>query len=228
MIALHRALSAVSLRIAGPAAIIALTACSVIPQADAPVMYRLPAAAATTSAAASPASPDSAPLKLSLRIATPRASASLDSVRIAVLPVGDEITAYQGVRWNDRAPVLLRNRLFDAFQASGAVAALSLDENNLHADLELGGTLRAFHSEYRDGRPVVVIRYDALLSSASAHQLIAARRFDIAVPATDTAVPRIVQAFGAASDQLAAQVLPWVLEHASAASAQPASSRDKD
>jgi hypothetical protein len=41
-------------------------------------------------------------------------------------------------------------------------------------------------------------------------------------------VPRIVQTFGAASDQLAAQVLPWVLEHASAASAQSASSRDKD
>ena len=222
MTAPRHALSAVGLRIAGIVAAIALTACSVIPQADAPTMYRLPA---TVAAVAAPRSP---PLNLSLRIAAPRASASLDSTRIAVLPVGDEITAYQGVRWNDRAPVLLRNRLFDAFQASGAVAALSLDENNLRADIELGGTLRAFQSEYRDGRPVVVIRYDALLSNTSAQKIIAARRFDIAVPATDTAVPRVVQAFGAASDQLAAQVLPWVLEHATTAPTRSASSRDKD
>lgn len=203
--------------------IVALSACSVIPQADAPVMYRLPAAAATP-----PESPKDFPLNLSLRIAAPRASATLDSVRIAVLPAGDEITAYRGVRWSDRAPLLLRNRLFDAFQASGAVAALSLDENNLRADLELGGTLRAFQSEYRDGRPVVVIRYDALLSSASAHQILAARRFDIVVPAPDPAVPRVVQAFGAAGDQLAAQVLPWVLAHASTASARSASAPGKD
>lgn len=197
-------------------------ACSVIPRGETLTMYRLPAAAQATSP------PAGAPLSVALRIATPRASAALDSTRIAVLPAGDEVAAYQGARWSDRAPVLLRNRLFDAFQASGAVAALSLDENNLQADLELGGTLRAFQSEYRDGRPVAVIRYDALLSSASAHQIIAARRFDIAVPATDTTVPRIVQAFGAAGDQLAAQVLPWVLENAPATPTRPPSSHEKD
>lgn len=200
---------------------LAVGACSVIPRSETATVYRLPTAQATAPAVGKP-------MAIALRIVTPRAADALDSTRIAVLPTGDEVAVYQGVRWSDRAPVLLRNRLFDAFQASGAVAALSLDENNLQADLELGGTLRAFQSEYRDGRPVVVIRYDALLSNASAHQIIAARRFDIAVPATDTTVPRVVQAFGAASDQLAAQVLPWVLEHASATPARPPSSHDKD
>jgi cholesterol transport system auxiliary component len=111
-------------------------ACSVIPRGETLTVYRLP----TTMQATAPVA--GKPMTVALRIATPRASVALDSTRIAVLPAGDEVAAYQAARWSDRAPVLLRNRLFDAFQASGAVAALSLDENNLQADLELGGEWR--------------------------------------------------------------------------------------
>jgi cholesterol transport system auxiliary component len=182
-----------------------LGACSIIPKSEAPVVYRLPSAATQAATNAIPMR------NFSLRIAAPKAATMIDSTRITVLPDGDQVTVYKGVRWSERAPVLLRNRLFDAFQAAGEVAALSLDDSNMQADIELAGTLRGFHSEYRDGHPVVVIRYDALLTSASAHRIIASRRFDVQAPADGASVAQVVRAFGQASDQLATQVVSWVL-----------------
>ena len=195
-----------------------LSACSIIPKSEAPVVYRLPSAVPQP---ATPAVPPKRPAvntlgtpAFSLRIAVPKATATLDSTRITVLPDSDRVTVYKGVRWSERAPVLLRNRLFDAFQAAGEVAALSIDDSNLQADVELAGMLRGFQSEYHDGRPVVVIRYDALLTSASAHRIIASRRFDVQAPAAGASVAQVVRAFGQASDQLAAQVVSWVLANA--------------
>ncbi|WP_049621926.1 ABC-type transport auxiliary lipoprotein family protein [Frateuria defendens] len=197
-----------------------LGACSVLPKAEAPTVYRLPAAPANdpdTTAAALP---------WALRIDTPLAGGGLDSARIAVLPGPDEITSYKGARWSDRAPVLLRDRLFDAFLASGRVPRLSVDDGNLQADLELGGSLRAFQSEYQDGRPVVVIRYDAQLIRSGAQRILAARRFDVRVPAAGKEVPQVVAAFGAASDQLAAAVIPWTLQAAAQAPARSSERSD--
>jgi cholesterol transport system auxiliary component len=114
-------------------------------------------------------------------------------------------------------PALLRDRLFDAFQADGRVHALSVDDNNLQADYELAGNLRAFQTEYENDRPVVVIRYDAQLVRTGAQRILAARRFEARVPAQGKDVPQVVAAFGAAADQLAEQVLPWTFSAVQAA-----------
>jgi len=194
-------------RCAALAAVLLLSACSVLPRAEAPTVYRLPATA-------TPAAAGGAPVDVSLRIDTPQAGGALDGTRIVVLPAGDQLTVYKGARWSDRAPALLRDRLFDAFQADGRVRALSVDENNLQADYELAGSLRAFQSEYEDGHPVAVIRYDARLVRAGAQRILAARRFDVRVPAQGKEVPQVVAAFGAAADRLAAEVVPWTLSAA--------------
>ena len=45
--------------------------------------------------------------------------------------------------------MLLRNRLLDGFQRDGRVTLLSTDDSNFQADLELGGSLQAFQTEYQ-------------------------------------------------------------------------------
>ncbi len=189
------------------AALLLLAACSVLPRAEPPTIYRLPAAPAPTPAAG-------APLDMSLRIDAPQAGGALNGTRIVVLPAGDQLTVYKGARWSERMPALLRDRLFDAFQADGRVRALSMDENNLQADYALAGSLRAFQSEYENDRPVAVIRYDAQLIRPGAQRILAARRFEVRVPARGKALPQVVAAFGAAADRLAAQVVPWTLSAA--------------
>lgn len=76
------------------------------------------------------------------RVVKPKSSETLDSPRIAVIPQGDVISSYKGARWSDPAPVLLRNRLTDAFYRDGRVQSISTDDSNLQADFELGGSFR--------------------------------------------------------------------------------------
>ena len=180
-----------------------LGSCSILPRSEAPNVYLLPA---------TPVEPTTqqAVRYQSLRIVTPDAARPLDSTRIAVLPEGNIITSYQGARWSDSAPRLLRDRLLDAFRTDGRFAALSSDDAQLQADLELTGDLRAFQSEYVHGVPVVVIRYDAQLVQRRSQKIMAARRFDIRQPVAGKEVPQVVTAFGQATDQLAAQVISWV------------------
>ena len=192
-------------------AIALLSACSVLPKAEPQQIYRLPATPLPHDAGA--------PVNWSLRIDTPHAERMIDSSRITVLPQGDTMSVYKGARWSDSATTLLRNRLVDAFRDNGRIAGLSSDETSLQADYFLSGDLRAFQTEYENGQPVVVIRFDARLVKSSGLRIVASRRFDISQPVNGTAVPQVVAAFGQATDALATQVVGWTLQ-------QPLDGRD--
>ncbi|RJX76502.1 ABC-type transport auxiliary lipoprotein family protein [Pseudomonas sp. LS-2] len=184
-------------------ALLALGACSILPEQEPSDVYRLPTAA-TISKAATPA-------PWSLRVAKPKSSETLDSPRIAVIPQGDVISSYKGARWSDPAPVLLRNRLTDAFYRDGRVQSISTDDSNLQADFELGGELQAFQSEYRGQAIEVVIRLDARLAD-DRQRIVASRRFEVHQPVADKQVSAVVAGFGQASDTLTAQVLQWTVD----------------
>ncbi|MEO7072590.1 MAG: ABC-type transport auxiliary lipoprotein family protein [Rhodanobacter sp.] len=188
---------------AASALTVLLGACSILPKSEAPNIYLLPAAAATVTTPRATA-------QQSVRITTPHAARALDSARIAVVPRDNMITAYQGARWSDRAPRLLRDRLLDAFRADGRFAASSSDDARLQADMELTGDLRAFQTEYSSGQPVVSIRYDAQLADTRSQKIVGTRRFDIRQPVAGKQVPQVVVAFGQATDELSAQVVAWV------------------
>ncbi|HEX7815139.1 ABC-type transport auxiliary lipoprotein family protein [Dyella sp.] len=182
---------------------ILLAGCSVLPKAESPSIYRLPATPLAHARAASM-------LTGSLRIETPQAGRMLDSARIVVLPEGNVVSVYQGARWTDSGPALFRNRLLDAFRDDGRMTALSSDDASLQADFSLAGNLGAFQTEYRDGQPTVVIRYDAQLVRTNGLHILATHSFEIAEPVQGKAVPEVVAAFGRADDALARQVVEWV------------------
>ncbi len=192
----------------------ALSGCSVLPEAEALRVFLLPSQ--PTAAVAAP----TAPVERSLRINTPQASRTLASERIAVIPQGNQISAYQGARWSDTAPVLLRDRLIEAFQQDGRLAEVSSEDANLPADLVLYSDLRAFQSEYRDGQPHAVIRLDARLVDRQTRRTLAHRRFEASQASDGTAVERVVEAFGKAGDALSREVLDWTLEQAKPLAAQ--------
>lgn len=196
-------------RLLGAAALLGLLgACSIFPEAESPNFYLLPA---TQQPARSATQVD-----WSLRVSAPTAGLALDTNRIAVVPEGNQLSNYQGARWSNRAPGLLRDRLIDAFTANGSIRALSSDETTLQADLDLTGELRAFQSEYQNGKPVIHIRYDARLVRTLGQRIVASRSFEVRQPVDGKEVPQVVSAFGKASDQLAAQVVAWTLQQGQA------------
>ena len=183
-----------------------ISACTIFPESEPLDVYRLPAAQAP----ASPASPATQPW--SLRLNKLQASEALNRPTIAVIPQGDVISSYKASRWSDPAPVLLRNRLLDGFQRDGRVTLLSTDDSNFQADLELGGNLQAFQTEYQDTQASVVVRLDALLVRGYDQRILASRRFEERQPLNDVKVPAVVAGFGQASDRLTAKVVDWAVD----------------
>ena len=92
-----------------------LSACSILPKPEQVDVYWLPYGQAPVAASRS------APVSWSLRLDKPMASNALNSQNIAVVPEGNLISNYKGARWSDTAPVLLRNRLLEAFLQDGRI-----------------------------------------------------------------------------------------------------------
>ncbi len=178
------------------------SACSILPKPENAQVYRLPASTSASSVA---------PVSWSLRINKPLASDVFNLPRIAVVPEGNQVSTYRGARWTDPAPVLLRNRMPDAFQRDGRVPRLSADDSNLQADYELVGELQAFQSEYTADGISVVIRLDARLVEGRSQRILVSRHFEVRQPQADKAVPAVVSGLGQVTDRLMAQLLDWTV-----------------
>lgn len=187
--------------------LVTLSACSILPESEPLRIYLLP----TTT---SPQQASEPALQHALRVNTPQASRILSSPRIAVVPQGNQISSYGGARWSDAAPVLLRDRLIEAFQRDGRMPSVSNEDVNLYADLSLHSDLRAFQSVYIDGKPMVLITLDARLVNRNDQHTLANRRFEVRQPSADPSVESVVEAFGRASDTLSQEILDWTLSHA--------------
>ena len=182
-----------------------MTACSILPKAETPRTYTLPAAPGARPAAATPVS-------WALRVASPSAPRALDNARIAVVPESNQITVYAGARWADSSPHLFRDRLADAYRDSGRFPAVSTDDANLGADVEVGGTLTAFQTEYVNGKPEVVVRFDAIAANTRKHAIISTQRFEVHEPVNGKEVPQVVEAFGRAMDKVSRDVVTWTIQ----------------
>lgn len=198
-------------RVALLAAVSLLSACAILSTPDPVEVYLLPSSVRPASATAVEALP------WSLRVKRPESGAQLVGRRIVVLPSDNVLSVYKGASWADPAPVMLRDRVIDAFRADGRISAVSSDDRGLHADFELDSDLRAFQSEYRDGAPEVVVRVDARLVRTSTQRILASRRFGVKVPASGVAIPEVVRAFGQAADKVSDELVQWVVEQGVAA-----------
>ncbi|MBN1141847.1 MAG: membrane integrity-associated transporter subunit PqiC [Deltaproteobacteria bacterium] len=190
-----------------------LCGCSILPDSHPQDIYRFPPSELNPAAGN--------PLALSLRISRPTAQGVLDSTRIVVALAHNQFSVYQDARWNGPAPVLWRNFLLDAFYQDGRISRLSSEEDGVQPDLELGGTLHAFQSEYRNGAPHVVIRLDARLIHSATKRILAGRRFTATERPHGPQLPEVVAAFGRAGDSLAKELIEWTLEGARNETGQP-------
>lgn len=188
----------------------ALSACSILPEREAVDVYLLPG---SIGHARTPSAP---PLEASLRVLRPVSGSRIAGRRIVVVPDDRLVSVYQGVSWSDPAPVLMRERIVDALLAGQRFASVSTDERSLFADFELDTDLRAFQSEYRNGRPEAVVRIDARLARGDTRRIVADRRFEAREAAAGTAVADVVDAMGRAADRVAREIADWLATQAAA------------
>ncbi len=201
------AFSPVGLRRAGRLALagmlaLGVSACSLLPKAEPLVRYELPAAKV--------AAMTSIPLPLTLALTTPMSSQALNTDRILVMPDGNELSAYKGVRWSDPAPLALRNQMVLALRDSGLVRMVAPYMAGLRSEAVLSSDLSAFQVRYVDGAPVVQVRIDMALIRTATGKPVSTQRFAVDQPASGTDVAQVVRAYGQAVQTLNRQMLDWL------------------
>ncbi|ELQ8316687.1 membrane integrity-associated transporter subunit PqiC [Pseudomonas aeruginosa] len=189
-----------------------LPACSILPKQAPAATYQLPLQHPAQARSGIHGPRADGPI---LVIHSPASNRVLDSDRVIIAQPDGRLAAWQGLRWADTAPVLLRDRLAEAFIQDGRLT-VHVDSAAPAAELDLLGALRAFQVEQRGTAPVVAIRLDAQLAERDRAGAGVSRRFEVVHAAASKRETDVIAAFGAASDALAAQVVDWVLEQPTA------------
>lgn len=176
-----------------------LGGCSVLPEPEQLTLYDLPVTQQTPGTGEV--------LDVRLRVSEPEALMILDTSRISVRPTDNQHSYYAGVRWSERAPVLVRHRIKDAFWDFAQIEHVSGDNQQLPVDYILMSQLRAFQSEPWNNR----VRVEVELSLVAAHsrELVAKTRITAENAYSASEVPSVVVSFGRAMDELSSQVVHW-------------------
>lgn len=100
------------------------------------------------------------PLALALAVAPPRASAALDTERIAVVRPDSRFDYFSGVRWAESAPQMLQQLLVRALADDGRFATVVAAPSRVPADLTLDVELRSFEAVYAGEAGVPLVRVE--------------------------------------------------------------------
>ena len=197
-----------------------LSACSVLPEKKPVTVYQLPLPPISAQAGLTRPDKVSEPFAVEhrvLRVNTPVASPTLNSDRILVSQAPYQVMAYQGVRWNDQVPGIVRNHLVQMLRASHQWQAVTTDATTARAGYHLSGELTDFQVYERDGHREVRARFDATLTHAQTNRIIAAFPFSVSRTVDGAGFDPVIGAFGDAASELGNEVARWVARQVNAA-----------
>ena len=183
-----------------------LASCTVVPPARETVVYQLREAAV----AEAPVSAD-----LNLKIMSVQSSDALNSRRIMATADGSALFALPTARWASPVRELLRERLVEGIRASGAIAGVIGDSASLKSDVVLHSSVRDFVADFSTAEPAALVRLDATLADGHRRTIIATREFRVRTPGQGRDADAVVAAFSRATDQLAEEIVTWVVAETS-------------
>lgn len=166
--------------------------------------------------AAQESAPDKSPTSWQLLVDTPRASAAIDTTRIAVMPAPGVLEVYPDARWRDPAPAMLRSLIVQAFDHDGRIGGVSATESGLNGDFSLSIELRDFQVELAGGSANAAIRFSAKLFDRRSNRIVASRAFEAVVPAAGSDIASAVAGFEQALDRLLPQLVDWTQQQGNA------------
>jgi cholesterol transport system auxiliary component len=124
---------------------------------------------------------------------------------------GDEAAYIASGRWVSAATVLFDEAETRAFETAGAPVRLIPRGHAASAPLSLRLDVQTFEVRYapRTRTPTVVISVTAELTRPGDRELVAAKTFEVAKPASENRVGAIVTAFDEATSDVLGQVVGW-------------------
>lgn len=201
--------------IVGAAAALGLAACSsIIPAGDEEpeATYRITAPEVAAAASA----PGQA-----LVVSEPTASPGLDTDRVAVWQDPQRLEYYEGARWVEEPPEMLRAALVEAYRSTRALKAVGRRSIDLNPNWRLDTRLSDFEAGYRGGAdvPTVEVTLDASLLREPSRQVAASRTFTATARPASAAVADVISAYDEAAQTVVRDVVTWSLGMMSAGGA---------
>ena len=148
-----------------------------------------------------------------LLVAVPVAPAGLDTARIALSRTPESLDYFADAEWTDRAPLLVQTALVDAFEKSGAVAAVARDTVGLRADYVLETSLREFQAVYDSpsAPPHVTVTLTAKLVKIPERKIVGQTSIRRQASAAGADIPAVIRAFDEAVGGAVAEVVGWTV-----------------
>jgi cholesterol transport system auxiliary component len=178
-------------------------------QSDAPVPDTFRLTSAPPAAAAGVA-----PLPLAVVVQRPRATAALDTDRIAISAAGNRFDYYSAALWAEPAPQMVQQQLVNALAATGqfgggVFAAPARVPNELLLDVELRrfeAVTSGANAAASDTAPVVHVQVQASLIDSRRGARVTSFVAEAAVPATENRLSAVIAAFERANAQVMSEV----------------------
>jgi cholesterol transport system auxiliary component len=156
------------------------------------------------------ATPATAPVTPQLVVATPAASAALDTARIALARGRNGFDYFANAAWTDRATVMVQALMVQSLENSGRFRVVAEPSAALRADVVLATSLRHFEADYAGGgAPTIRLAMDCQLVHMPDRSVIAARTITASAAAAANDTPAIVATFDTAFHAAMAQLVPW-------------------
>lgn len=148
-------------------------------------------------------------------VATPTASAALDSDRIALSRSAASLDFYADAQWADRVPFLLQAATIQAFEKSGAVPAVGPDTGDLRPDFVINTEIRDFEAAYDspNGAPKAFIRLQVKLVKMPERRIVAETSVGGEAAAAANTLPEVVAAFDAALGIALRDLVMWTAQN---------------
>ncbi len=147
-----------------------------------------------------------------LVVELPISAETLNTPRIALSRAALTLDYYGGVRWSERAPLMVQSLLVESFENTGRIVAVARKSTDLRADYVLKTDLREFLAEYSgDGPPVVHVKINAKLIKMPQRIIIASFKSERKIQADGTALIDIVQAFDRSLGKVLKAIVEWAL-----------------
>lgn len=140
-------------------------------------------------------------------VKVPTALSSVDSDRIIVKPTPTVVTYLAGAQWADTVPRLVQAKLVESFENSGATRATAKPGDGLIIDFQLVSDVRRF--DVYEG--VATIELSIKLLTDRTGLVRDTRIFRASSRASSSMPDDIVSAFDRAFDELARDVIVWVV-----------------
>jgi cholesterol transport system auxiliary component len=159
------------------------------------------------------APPAGMPVRWRLGVATPDASASLDTERIALSRSSTTMDYFANAAWTDRMPAILQRLLVQTFDASNRIIAVVRDTTGTENDYVLQTEIQDFEARYdsSDAAPQIVVTIEAKLARMPQREIVASLNVHQQAQATANALDPIVLAFNQATGAAIAQIANWTL-----------------